>query len=224
MMNLKTCSHCKRELETSEFSKSTYTKSGLQSWCKSCKTELSCQYGKNNKEGRKKISEKYYKTHKESINQKNKDFRKNNPEKYKAANSAYYQKNKKTLIQKTKDWYVKNKERIAEYGKKYREQNKEIIRKKRSLYYQSNKETKRASNQRRRANKRGCFGSFTKEEFVELCNKYGNKCLMCGEVKPLSADHIIPISAGGENTIKNIQPLCVSCNSKKHTKILDFRY
>ena len=41
--------------------------------------------------------------------------------------------------------------------------------------------------------------------------------------KKLTVDHIVPVSLGGKNTIDNLQPLCLTCNSKKHNKIIDYR-
>lgn len=64
---------------------------------------------------------------------------------------------------------------------------------------------------------------FAADEWETLCEAYNNRCLACGEVKPLTADHIIPLYKGGSNTIDNIQPLCFSCNSTKHTKCIDYR-
>ncbi len=64
-------------------------------------------------------------------------------------------------------------------------------------------------------------GSHTKKEWEELKNKFHHKCAICKEDKILERDHIIPLSKGGSSYIENIQPLCKSCNSKKHVKIYE---
>lgn len=48
-------------------------------------------------------------------------------------------------------------------------------------------------------------------------------CLCCGSSEKLSIDHVIPVNKGGENTIENLQTLCLSCNSRKSDKIIDYR-
>lgn len=65
--------------------------------------------------------------------------------------------------------------------------------------------------------------SFVWNDWISLCTSYENRCLCCGEIKPLAIDHIIPLSKGGTNTLDNLQPLCKSCNSKKRDKTIDYR-
>lgn len=72
----------------------------------------------------------------------------------------------------------------------------------------------------RYAREKGAIGSHTLKEWTELKQKYNNRCAICGEEKPLTKDHIIPLSRGGNNYISNIQPLCRNCNSKKNNKII----
>ena len=48
------------------------------------------------------------------------------------------------------------------------------------------------------------------------------ECPYCGRYKKLTIDHIIPLSKGGSDNIENIQPLCKSCNCKKHAKIIKY--
>ena len=52
---------------------------------------------------------------------------------------------------------------------------------------------------------------------------HGENCLCCGDGNNISLDHIIPVYKGGLNEINNLQPLCKSCNSRKGTKIIDYR-
>jgi 5-methylcytosine-specific restriction endonuclease McrA len=69
-----------------------------------------------------------------------------------------------------------------------------------------------------RARKRGNGGSHTLTEWREKCALFDNRCAYCGEEKPLTRDHDIPLSRGGTDDITNIIPACRLCNSKKRTR------
>jgi len=66
----------------------------------------------------------------------------------------------------------------------------------------------------------------TPKEWHDLCERYDFRCLACGQqMDPdkLTIDHVVPVLYGGKNSIDNIQPLCRSCNSAKHTRTTDYR-
>ena len=87
---------------------------------------------------------------------------------------------------------------------------------------------KRASwSSQRRALKLGNGGSHTVEQWEKLKELYHWTCPCCKLKEPeirLTVDHIIPVKMGGSNDIVNIQPLCKSCNSIKHTRIIKYDY
>jgi predicted restriction endonuclease len=99
------------------------------------------------------------------------------------------------------------------WGKKWAEDNPDKVR------------SAKANNRRkRRAARHASSGSFTAEEFRALCERYGSRCLACGDTEAvLEADHVVPLIKGGSDDIGNIQPLCGSCNRKKFVNIVDYR-
>lgn len=64
---------------------------------------------------------------------------------------------------------------------------------------------------------------FKESEWIALCAHYDHRCLACSEQRPLTVDHVVPISRGGASDISNVQPLCIDCNRRKSTKTIDYR-
>ena len=56
-------------------------------------------------------------------------------------------------------------------------------------------------------------------EIRELLYKsYGKKCRYCNSillVNNMACDHILPLSLGGDSTPKNLQMICMRCNTRK---------
>jgi 5-methylcytosine-specific restriction endonuclease McrA len=157
------------------------------------------------------------------------EWRRKNPEKAKAIDKKYREGNREVLRERTKRFREENPGYVAEYKNNNREkilkQQREHKREKRRLGLDyTSPEAIRRKNSKRRASKAKAEGSHSPEEFYSLCKQYGNICLKCRSSDlPLTADHVIPLSKGGSDSIENIQPLCLSCNSGKGSRIMDYR-
>lgn len=92
----------------------------------------------------------------------------------------------------------------------------------------ANKAAVNAMTHRRRARLKGNGGSWTAFAWERLKAQWDWRCALCGRQEMtdgirLCFDHIVPVSKGGWNIIANGQPLCKSCNSKKHRRVLVVR-
>ena len=147
-------------------------------------------------------------------------WQKENPERYKERQREYsesgkkavaskkeYAKHRESYIQRVKNWIAGNSERHHEHVSAWMKRNPDKMQ-----TYRENRRGRVAS-----------AGEYTQAEWESLCEFYGHICLCCKESKPLTVDHVVPLSKGGSNTIDNLQPLCASCNSRKNQKIIDYR-
>lgn len=78
---------------------------------------------------------------------------------------------------------------------------------------------------RRRAAKNKTEVHYTLQEWEAMKARFDYMCLCCKKQEPeikLNLDHIIPLSRGGDNSLSNIQPLCRSCNARKHAKTINY--
>lgn len=166
-----------------------------------------------------------------------------------AASMRYYWKNRDRILadQKTCEkkilarraaalrYYYRNRDRISaalntpanreylrKYRKKYNEANRERRKAHATAYRLKYPEKWAAMRQVIMSRRRGNGGSFSVDEWVEKCAGFGNVCVCCGGGGKLTVDHITPASEGGGSFIENIQPLCQSCNSSKHTKTIEY--
>jgi 5-methylcytosine-specific restriction endonuclease McrA len=176
--------------------RSEYTKE----WARKAKEKDPEKFNKDANERAKK----YYKTHREVCLERARIYREKHLDKVKAA---------------TDSWFENNKEYRRRYKAKYRKQHAAQI----EAYRKANKERQIVYKANRKTRLTNAGGKFTIKQWRELCETYNNRCLCCGKKRPLTVDHVIPVSKGGTSDISNIQPLCGPCNSTKHDTTVDFR-
>jgi 5-methylcytosine-specific restriction endonuclease McrA len=193
----KRCSKCKEVKPLTEFSKRTDRKNQYHASCRACHRIVSRNWKTNNKE---KIRE--------------------NRKEYRATHPGLYEKYKDTI----RKWKLLNREKLNEFARQHTAKNPERRKEINLKWLLKNPEKVTEYNHRRLAKKTGNGGRITAKEWKELCDKYGNKCLCCkrSDLK-LTLDHVMPLALGGKNVVENAQPLCQTCNSKKHAKHIDYR-
>ncbi len=195
----KVCSGCGQTKCLGFFHKFIFSRDGYRSRCKACRKP---EYTSEETLARRR------ELYREDIDKSRTQYR------------AKYNDNPEKHREHRRNSYRRNIEGERRYSAEYTRSERGKQRFKR--YYERHPE----KNQNRRALER-LAGEYTAREWIELKEKYNYTCLCCGKREPeirLTVDHVIPISRGGSNTIENIQPLCITCNKKKHTKKTDYRH
>jgi len=215
-----TCARCSKPKNPTDFCKNKSRPDGLSDYCKPCRKYIRQQARLKDPEGyRMKKREAYKRRSPEEI-ALYLDYQRKYREEHKQQNAEYQKEyraahrqelnEKKVVYISSHPEYAKNRK---EWSRRWRENNRErvLARAIKAVH-------------KRRATLAQSGGSFTELEWQVMLSVFGCACLCCGRRDvTLTRDHVVPISRQGRNEIANIQPLCRSCNAKKHIKITDYR-
>lgn len=78
------------------------------------------------------------------------------------------------------------------------------------------KACKRADDHRKRAKRHGLKDHFGSVDWLRVLSRAGDRCEICsGADRPLTVEHMIPLSEGGTNTAANLAATCEACNAAR---------
>lgn len=197
------CAKCQQEKPYSDFYKGKKYKDGYQSWCKQCKRDRKRELG---------TDKQYFEKNREYVRKVQRE---------------YYKKNKERIIKRVKEYQGQHVVAVKGYKQKYADNNKDKKAAYRKLYRSTAKgklrNTQYTLRRKREISRTPENIRLTIKQWEFILSLFDNKCACCFAETKLTIDHIMPISKGGLDIITNVQPLCPSCNSKKHAKYIDYR-
>ena len=139
-------------------------------------------------------------------------------EKVRASSRATYYKNPQKRIDNSSNWAKTHPEQRLIIEANYRANHREETQA-RSADWNSRNPERRARyklERRARIENNGVYLILDKE----LAKLYSSPCFYCDASERIEADHIIPISKGGQHSVGNLIPACRSCNAEKGQKYL----
>jgi 5-methylcytosine-specific restriction endonuclease McrA len=216
----KKCCRCGEEKPVEQFKRNRSAADGYHPECKVC-----CKAARDaNQDAILDYARRYYADHAEERRAYARKYRETNPEKA-AESQAKFRKSPKR-----RDWRNANRPKLRAVVNAWLEKHPGYMTRY-ARHWQAERrrthpEEDVARRHARKARRLGNGGRFTAMEWRLLKARYRYTCLCCGQREPaikLTPDHVIPLAKGGSNGIENIQPLCGSCNYRKHTKTTDYR-
>lgn len=193
----KECARCKRNLPIStDFNTLKRNWDKLNNYCKDCHKKEMKDYNLKNKD--KKIA-----------------YMTKNKQHFKEKGSIYYQKNKDKLAECSRIYNEKNRQKIKKYNHERYIKDKKRIKLVVLKYRRENRDRFNVLQQIRRTSKRESIYNLKSDDWIKCKHYFNNKCAYCGKEEKLTQDHFVAFNNGGEYSINNIVPICLSCNSGK---------
>jgi hypothetical protein len=136
-----------------------------------------------------------------------------------AIQKAWREANKPAYNRRIRERRKERGETYKEIRRQWSQKNRERNNAREREKYAANPEPNLARNARWRARKRGAtINDLSAAQWKEIKAAYDHRCVYCGrKMKRLTQDHLLPLSRGGTNTVANVVPACLSCNSRKYT-------
>jgi 5-methylcytosine-specific restriction endonuclease McrA len=200
----KRCARCGLDLPVASFHRDPRYKSGLASYCKSCKTAYKREWDKANPDRLRESRQKQ---------------RARDPKAFDARGHAWRARNR----DKVNAWQRAWRERHPDYQRSWLDQNPDYHKaweaEKRPYRLRASKDPEgtAAGAKRRRARKLGsAVVPFTKDQLRARLSMFPG-CWMCG-ADAVEVDHVKPLSKGGAHMLCNLRPICTPCNRSKGAK------
>jgi hypothetical protein len=220
---MKRCTRCGIEKALADFYRRKDSEDGHRNTCKACKDRQNAKYASEHADRVRQCKAQWAREHPLDVEQKSRKaetwqvyYRENHEHLLALARSEKYKPYRRSYRQREYA-RARHRERMAAV------QVTEAWRAYKRGWRHSHPELERSSQQRRRALIEANGGTCTLEQWRTLCEMAGHKCLACESDLPVTCDHIVPVALGGNGDLANLQPLCLSCNSSKRTKIMDYR-
>jgi 5-methylcytosine-specific restriction endonuclease McrA len=121
---------------------------------------------------------------------------------------AYYREHAEEIKQAAMAWMRNHPERMVEINRRAKQR------------YRKTAKGKMAMRSDRIKRKYREVGRIDSRAWQRKMRRLEGKCQLCGTTDNITVDHILPLKKGGTNHIDNLQPLCRTCNLKKHVKVL----
>lgn len=146
------------------------------------------------------------------------DFHKDNKNK-----TGYSYRCKICAIKHVSQWQKDNAHKKRANSRRWVANNKDTHRANNKKWFAKNPDYIKTYKLKRRATEKlnGVY-YISDKEYKKI---YSSPCFYCGSTERIEADHIIPVSRGGNTSIGNLISCCRSCNAKKSNMLItEWRY